>query len=185
MSTNSRQLSQCNCTFSFWYQIDMKMTSKTWLVIIHIKPLSKYHSHQTLIKIFWHHFDQEFIWSDFEMWSENVDFFESNSYQFFWSDFNNKSDQQHFKCLVGYMALHGVTWRYIFFLVCHVEILLSEVVTGSWHISAHEDSLPWTCLRGLARHFKTDPTETVALCSGYPKTPCLRGSKTQQSNHIK
>jgi hypothetical protein len=28
------------------FQIDMKMTSKTWLVIIHIKPLSKYHSHQ-------------------------------------------------------------------------------------------------------------------------------------------
>jgi hypothetical protein len=26
---------------------------------------------------------------------------------------------------------------------------------------------------GLARHFKTDPTETVALCFRYPKTPCL------------
>jgi hypothetical protein len=25
---------------------------------------------------------------------------------------------------------------------------------------------------GLARHFKTDPTETVALCFGYAKTPC-------------
>jgi hypothetical protein len=24
------------------------------------------------------------------------------------------------------------------------------------------------------RHFKTDSTETVALCFGYPKTPCLR-----------
>jgi hypothetical protein len=24
----------------------------------------------------------------------------------------------------------------------------------------------------LARHFKTDPTETVALCFGYAKTPC-------------
>jgi hypothetical protein len=23
-------------------------------------------------------------------------------------------------------------------------------------------------------HFKTDPTETVAICFGYPKTPCLR-----------
>jgi hypothetical protein len=32
---------------------------------------------------------------------EYVDFFESNSYQIFWSDFNIKSDQQHFKCLVG------------------------------------------------------------------------------------
>jgi hypothetical protein len=29
---------------------------------------------------------------------------------------------------------------------------------------------------GLARHFKTDPTETVALCFGYPKTPCLRAN---------
>jgi hypothetical protein len=26
---------------------------------------------------------------------------------------------------------------------------------------------------GLARHFKTDPSETVALCFGYTKTPCL------------
>jgi hypothetical protein len=25
---------------------------------------------------------------------------------------------------------------------------------------------------GLARHFKTDPTETVDLCFGYAKTPC-------------
>jgi hypothetical protein len=24
----------------------------------------------------------------------------------------------------------------------------------------------------LARHFKTDPTETVARCFGYAKTPC-------------
>jgi hypothetical protein len=29
------------------------------------------------------------------------------------------------------------------------------------------------CLRGLARHFKTEPTETVALCFVYPKTLCL------------
>jgi hypothetical protein len=26
----------------------------------------------------------------------------------------------------------------------------------------------------LARHFKTEPSETVALCFGCPKTPCLR-----------
>jgi hypothetical protein len=32
------------------------------------------------------------------------------------------------------------------------------------------------CLRDLARHFKTDPTETVALCFGYPKTPCLQAA---------
>jgi hypothetical protein len=30
--------------------------------------------------------------------------------------------------VMGYKALHGVTWRYI---CCHVEILLSAVVTGS------------------------------------------------------
>jgi hypothetical protein len=40
--------------------------------------------------------------------------------------------------------------------------------------STQDDSLPSACLRGLARHFKTEPTETVALCFGYPKTPCLR-----------
>jgi hypothetical protein len=34
--------------------------------------------------------------------------------------------------------------------------------------------LPSACLRGLARHFKTEPTETVALCFGYPKTPSRR-----------
>jgi hypothetical protein len=32
--------------------------------------------------------------------------------------------------------------------------------------STQEDSLPSACLRGLARHFKTEPTETVALCFG-------------------
>jgi hypothetical protein len=40
--------------------------------------------------------------------------------------------------------------------------------------SAREDSLSWACLREQARHRKIDPTETVALCFGYPKTPCLR-----------
>jgi hypothetical protein len=32
--------------------------------------------------------------------------------------------------------------------------------------STQEDSLPCVCLRGLARHFKTDPTEIVALSFG-------------------
>jgi hypothetical protein len=32
--------------------------------------------------------------------------------------------------VMGYKALHGITY----FLGCHVEILLSAVVTGSWHI---------------------------------------------------
>jgi hypothetical protein len=40
--------------------------------------------------------------------------------------------------------------------------------------STQEDSLPSACLRGLVRHLKKEPTETVALCFGYPKTPCLR-----------
>jgi hypothetical protein len=30
--------------------------------------------------------------------------------------------------------------------------------------STQEDSLPSACLRGLTRHLKTEPTETVALC---------------------
>jgi hypothetical protein len=38
--------------------------------------------------------------------------------------------------------------------------------------STQEDSLPLACLRGLARHFKTE--STIALCFGYPKTPCRR-----------
>jgi hypothetical protein len=32
--------------------------------------------------------------------------------------------------------------------------------------STQEDSLPSACVRGLAHHFKTEPTETVALCFG-------------------
>jgi hypothetical protein len=31
-------------------------------------------------------------------------------------------------------------------------------------------ALMTACLCDLARHFKTEPTETVALCFGYPKT---------------
>jgi hypothetical protein len=54
--------------------------------------------------------------------------------------------------------------------------------------STQEDSLPSACLRGLARHFKTEPTETVALCFGYPKTPCLRAegklSSSVDEQHI-
>jgi hypothetical protein len=33
--------------------------------------------------------------------------------------------------------------------------------------STQEDSFTSACLRGLARHFKTEPTETVALCFGH------------------
>jgi hypothetical protein len=40
--------------------------------------------------------------------------------------------------------------------------------------STKEDSSPSGCLCALARHFKTEPTETVALCFGFPKTPCRR-----------
>jgi hypothetical protein len=39
--------------------------------------------------------------------------------------------------------------------------------------STQKDSLSLACLHGLARHFITEPTEIVALCFGYPKTPCL------------
>jgi hypothetical protein len=38
--------------------------------------------------------------------------------------------------------------------------------------------------RGLARHFKTDPTETVALCFGYVKTPCLRAEGKLSSEQM-
>jgi hypothetical protein len=58
--------------------------------------------------------------------------------------------------------------------------------------STPEDSLPSAFLRGLARHFKTEYTETVALCFGYPKTPCLRAEDKlsssvdeQQHNSVK
>jgi hypothetical protein len=99
MSTNTPKLSELHffILISNWYEND-------------IKNLVSYHSHQTLIKISFTSNPYQNIltslwsgifWSDFEMWSENVDFFESNSYQIFWSDFNNQSDQQHFKCLVG------------------------------------------------------------------------------------
>jgi hypothetical protein len=50
MSINKRQLSQLHffILISNWYEND-------------IKNLVSYHSHQTLIKIFWHHFDREFF----------------------------------------------------------------------------------------------------------------------------
>jgi hypothetical protein len=35
--------------------------------------------------------------------------------------------------------------------------------------STEKDSLPSARLCGMARHFKTEPTETVALCFGYSK----------------
>jgi hypothetical protein len=37
---------------------------------------------------------------------------------------------------------------------------------------------------GLARHFKTDPTENVALCFGYAKTPCLRAEGKLSSKQM-
>jgi hypothetical protein len=55
--------------------------------------------------------------------------------------------------------------------------------------STQEDSSPSACLRGLARHFKTEPTETVELCFGYPKTPCRRAegklSTSVDEHHIR
>jgi hypothetical protein len=32
----------------------------------------------------------------------------------------------------------------------------------------------WPRRGGVARHFKTDPTETVSLCFGYPKTNLIQ-----------
>jgi hypothetical protein len=37
---------------------------------------------------------------------------------------------------------------------------------------------------GLACHFKTDPTETITLCFGYPKTPCLRAEGKLSSKQM-
>jgi hypothetical protein len=37
---------------------------------------------------------------------------------------------------------------------------------------------------GLVCHFKTDPTETVGLCFGYPKTPCLRAEGKLSSKQM-
>jgi hypothetical protein len=55
--------------------------------------------------------------------------------------------------------------------------------------SSQVDSSPSACLRGLARHFKTEPTETVALCFGYPKTLSRRAegnlSTSVDEQHIK
>jgi hypothetical protein len=49
--------------------------------------------------------------------------------------------------------------------------------------STQKDSLPSTC------HFKTEPTETVALCFGYTKTLCLQAegnlSSSVDEQHIR
>jgi hypothetical protein len=37
---------------------------------------------------------------------------------------------------------------------------------------------------GLARHLKTDPTETMGLCFVYPKTPCLRADGSCLPEHM-
>jgi hypothetical protein len=54
--------------------------------------------------------------------------------------------------------------------------------------SNQEDSLLSACLCGLAGHLKKEPTETIALCFGYPKTPCLRAegklSSSVDEQHI-
>jgi hypothetical protein len=67
-----------------------------------------------------------------------------------------------YKCFVYYIiATCGpATGRRVLLL------LLCSSTTFSAQLTA--------CLRDQARHFKTDPTGTVALCVGYPKTPRLR-----------
>jgi hypothetical protein len=131
----------------------MKMKSKYWCAIIPIKPLSNISTYQNIIKKFWHHFDREFVWSDFEIWSvyrhlypvhllvipmyiwtsqslfshsyvvnewlnrhcdvqidigiraDEQALITSNSCQIFRSDWHVKSNQQNFKCLVGYAVM--------------------------------------------------------------------------------
>jgi hypothetical protein len=38
------------------------------------------------------------------------------------------------------------------------------------HLSRVQLKIDSSCLRDLARHFKTDPTEIGAYCFGYPTT---------------
>jgi hypothetical protein len=76
-----------------------------------------------------------------------------------------------------------MNWVYIY-SNRNVNIAMAHLCCSS----TQEDSLPSACLRGMARHLKTEPTETVALCFGYPKTPCLRAegklSSSVDEQHI-
>jgi hypothetical protein len=53
--------------------------------------------------------------------------------------------------------------------------LLQKDLHMTWYVCVFICTL-LTRLRpkALARHSKTDPTDTVALCFGYPETQCLR-----------
>jgi hypothetical protein len=51
--------------------------------------------------------------------------------------------------------------------------------------STQKDSLPSACLCGLARHFKTESTETVSLCFGYLRAEGkLSSSVDEQHNRV-
>jgi hypothetical protein len=81
----------------------------------------------------------------------------------------NRPDSESY--LQSTLASHKNGRRHLSLLMhygCHTTVLV-------WCCSStQEDSSPSACLRGLARHFKTEPTETVALCFGNPKTTCRR-----------
>jgi hypothetical protein len=92
------------------------------------------------------------------------------------------------------MALHGVTGRYmalhIFFrLSCGNIAVSAVVVTGTRHTYVLFICKTKSRLRrrhcGLARHFKTDPTESVALCFGYAKTLFWRRRHCGLARHFK
>jgi hypothetical protein len=63
-----------NLIWKFWSQFDMKILKSIWYHFLQTNAYQK-----NLISIW-----SGIFWSNFEMSSENVDFFESNSYQIFY-----------------------------------------------------------------------------------------------------
>jgi hypothetical protein len=75
-----------------------------------------------------------------------------------------------FHCQDGTVQAHKAILRWVRLksraLIMWSLVLVSKLVTTCNLCVVHlQDKV-------LARHFKTDPTETVALCFGYAKTPC-------------
>jgi hypothetical protein len=74
-------------------------------------------------------------------------------------------------------------------------IFIAVICCGSWHVSCASilfGTSTFLCCSsarqrhcGLARHFKTDPTETVALCFGYAKTLLWRRRHCGLARHFK
>jgi hypothetical protein len=61
--------------------------------------------------------------------------------------------------------------------------VLYPIATKKLRPSTQEDSSPSPCLRGLARHFKTEPSETAALF-WIPKDTGLRAEADEQTNRV-